>query len=155
MEQDIVTGAVSLGIGLGVGKYVQDVSWIIVALAVFIGLDVVTGLLKAWQAGDLSSAKSREGVIHKTSELIALAAGFAMDLVLPRLILDLTGKEIDFKIFGLSIAAYLILTEILSIIENLSQTGVVLPEGIVKRLRAYKEGISGNQSSGGGESQNK
>ncbi len=57
--------------------------------------------------------------------------------------MELTGKQIDFKVFGLTIAAYLILTEILSIIENLSQTGVLLPEGIVKRLRSYKENIEG------------
>ena len=143
MEKEIVTGAVSLGVGLGVGQYVKDVSWVIISLMAFIVLDILTGLLKAWQAGDLSSSKSREGVIHKVSELIALVAGFGMDLVLPRILSDLTGKPIDFKIFGLTIAAYLILTEILSIVENLSQTGVILPEPIVKRLRDYKGGIDG------------
>lgn len=145
MEKELVTGAVSLGVGIGVGSYIKDVSWIILSLMAFIVIDVLTGLLKAWQEGDLSSTKSREGVIHKVSELIALAAGFGMDLVLPRIISDLTGKQIDFKVFGLSIAAYLILTEILSIIENLSHTGVQMPEPIVKRLRDYKENIDGSK----------
>lgn len=141
MNKEIVAGTVSLGVGIGVGKYIQDVSWILIALIVFIGLDVATGLLKAWHNQDLSSTKSREGVIHKVSEIIALVAGFSMDLVLPRAILELTGKEIDFRVFGLTIAFYLILTEILSIIENLSETGVLLPEGIVTRLRGYKDSI--------------
>ena len=66
-----------------------------------------------------------------------------MDLVLPRIIMELTGKQIDFKIFGLTIAAYLILTEILSIIENLSQTGVMMPDPVVKRLKDYKDDIEG------------
>lgn len=143
MEEKIVTSTVSLGVGIGVNQYIQDVSWVVIALVSFIIIDVVTGLLKAWKNGDLSSAKSREGVIHKVSELIALVAGFAMDLVLPRIIMELTGKQIDFKIFGLTIAAYLILTEILSIIENLSQTGVMMPEPVVKRLRDYKDDIEG------------
>lgn len=144
MEKEVVTGVVSLGVGLGIGSYVKDVSWIIIALVAFILIDICTGLLKAWKDNDLSSTKSREGVIHKASELIALVAGFGMDLVLPRIISELTGKTIDFKVFGLTIAAYLILTEILSIIENLSQTGVVLPEVVTKRLRTYKEDIEGN-----------
>lgn len=153
MEKEVVTGVVSLGVGLGIGSYIKDVSWIVISLMAFILIDILTGLLKAWQAGDLSSSKSREGVIHKVSELIALAAGFGMDLVLPRILSDLTGKPIDFKVFGLTIAAYLILTEILSIVENLSQTGVVLPEPIVKRLRDYKGGIDGPQKQDDGDKQ--
>ena len=145
LDKEIVTGAVSLGVGLGVGRYVKDVSWIIIALMAFIIIDVLTGLLKAWKDGDLSSTKSREGVIHKSSELIALLAGFGMDLVLPRIIQELTGRQIDFKIFGLTIAAYLILTEILSIVENLSATGVILPDVLVSRLRTYKSDIEGKK----------
>ena len=138
---NIETAAVSAGLGIVISDYWKETSWLIIALVVFIFLDVVTGLLKAWKNGDISSAKSREGVIHKASEILALLVGFAADIFLPQALSQMTGTEIHFEVFGAAIACYIILTEILSILENLAETGVALPDFIVRRLKSYKDQI--------------
>ena len=87
----------------------------LIVLAIFIGLDILTGLVKALARKDFASNAMREGLVHKLTELLAACFGYAADYSLP-----LIGITIKFSIFSAMIV-YIVLMEAGSIIENICQ----------------------------------
>lgn len=129
-----------------IAGFFGDAGWVVGAMAIFIALDIITGLLKAGKNCALSSSVGRQGLIHKVSELLAVLFGFSLDFVVPKLVFSVTGVQTDICIFGLSIAFYIIIVEALSILENLGECGVSLPTFIAKRLGTYKKSIDDGDS---------
>ena len=87
----------------------------LIVLAIFIGLDILTGLVKALARKDFASNAMREGLVHKLTELLAACFGYAADYSLP-----LIGITIRFSIFS-AMVVYIVLMEAGSIIENIGQ----------------------------------
>ncbi len=102
--------------------------------AAMIVMDYATGLLKACMAHDISSAKMREGLYHKAAyvAVVILAAileqatlvvdiGITMPLVTPA-------------------CAYIVLTELSSILENLGEVNPDLKDSrLLSLFRSNKE----------------
>lgn len=103
----------------------------IVALAVttaMIVLDYLTGIAKAVYAGSISSGKMREGLWHKFSYVIVVVLAEIIEhaqTVLP------LGFDIPLVVPA---AVYIILTEIASILENLTEINPGLKENPVMNL---------------------
>lgn len=87
----------------------------LLVLAIFIGLDILTGLVKALARRDFASNAMREGLVHKLTELLAACFGYATDYALP-----LLGITIRFSVFS-AMLVYIVLMEAGSIIENICQ----------------------------------
>lgn len=94
----------------------------LIVLAVFIGLDILTGLVKALARKDFASNAMREGLVHKLTELLAACFGYAADYALP-----IIGVTVRFSIFSAMIV-YIVLMEAGSIIENIGQIYPALGE---------------------------
>lgn len=91
------------------------VEWSIVILVVaFICLDVITGLLKAVYEKNLESECIRKGLIHKLGEIIAVAVAFLIEYS-QTVILSI---NFDIPIVK-GVCIYIILMEILSVLENI------------------------------------
>lgn len=91
------------------------VEWSIVILVVaFICLDIITGLLKAVYEKNLESECIRKGLIHKLGEIIAVAVAFLIEYS-QTLILSI---NFDIPIVK-GVCIYIILMEILSVLENI------------------------------------
>ena len=91
------------------------VEWSIVILVVaFICLDVVTGLLKAVYEKNLESECIRKGLIHKLGEIIAVVVAFLIEYS-QTVILSI---NFDIPIVN-GVCIYIILMEILSVLENI------------------------------------
>lgn len=91
------------------------VEWSIVILVVaFICLDVVTGLLKAVYEKNLESECIRKGLIHKLGEIIAVVVAFLIEYS-QTVILSI---NFDIPIVK-GVCIYIILMEILSVLENI------------------------------------
>ena len=86
---------------------------------VFIALDVVTGIAKAFATTGFDSSIMRQGFFHKLGEIFAVALSMLADIGLPDI-----GVPLDVQLSGLC-CAYLVLMEIGSIIENI---GAINPE---------------------------
>ena len=103
----------------------------IVAIAVaclLIVLDYASGLLKACKNHDLNSAAMREGLYHKAAYLLVLALAAIIEHAQNHV--DL-GFDVPLLV---PVAAYIAITEIVSILENLAE---VNPELANSKLLAF------------------
>jgi toxin secretion/phage lysis holin len=105
-------------------------------------LDYLTGVLAAAKGGALSSGSGIKGIYKKLSLFCALALGFFLDAAIPILSEHGLGKEIEISLpFGLIIAAWVVVNESLSVLENLSSCGVRLPGVVARALKAARKKI--------------
>lgn len=109
-------------------KKVGEIMVMIIALA-FNGLDFLTGMVKGWKTtSGLNSTKLRDGLFKKI--------GFVLCYLLAYLI-NYAGHYID---LGVNVnllpivCGYVILTEIVSIIENISEINENLVPDVLKKL---------------------
>jgi toxin secretion/phage lysis holin len=99
-------------------------------------LDYVTGVLAAAKCGLLSSSRGLQGVYRKLALFCALALGFFLDAAIPILAERGLTRELTVSLpFGLLIAAWVVLSESVSVLENLTRCGVKLPGVVKKTLR--------------------
>jgi len=100
-------------------------------------LDYITGMMKAYLCGELSSRKGLRGILKKLGYLAVVASGAVVDWILSRAMLQLEVQSPPSLLFSLLITVWLILNELISILENLSAIGVPMPrflKGLIDRL---------------------
>lgn len=105
----------------------------IITLMTFLVLDYITGMAKAYQTKSLNSSAGFKGVVKKFGESIVVMVGVGIDNFL-----QTGGFMRELVIY------YLVLTEALSIIENLGCLGVPFPKKLkdsLEQLREEKESI--------------
>lgn len=93
-------------------------------LAVFMAIDIITGIMKAMVTKEINSKIGYKGFIRKAGIMLVIIIANLLDL--------LTGAEFLFR--SMAVLFYIGL-ESLSIIENLGHIGVPLPEAITKYLK--------------------
>lgn len=87
----------------------------LIIVAALIVMDYMAGLAKAFHAHDVSSVKMREGLWHKGSYIGVMALAELIEHAQPYLDLGFTVPLV------IPAAAYISITEITSIIENLGE----------------------------------
>lgn len=94
------------------------------------GLDILTGLAKAWNFEDFKSKKMRSGLTKKIGEIAILVIGelFQYSLSLPTYIMT-------------CISIYIVFMELMSNVENLNAIGVPLPAFLTKVLRQVDDSL--------------
>lgn len=111
------------------------VEWSIVILVVaFICLDIITGLLKAVYEKNLESECIRKGLIHKLGEILAVAVAFLIEYS-QTVILSI---NFDIPIVK-GVCIYIILMEILSVLENICVINPQLRKVFSPYLRKLRE----------------
>lgn len=88
----------------------------------FMLIDVATGVLKAVKNKELSSTKAREGIYKKTSFIIFMAFGYLAEFAMNYVDLGFNFPA------GVTVCLLVILTEAISVLENL---GTINPELVV------------------------
>ena len=99
-----------------------------IALLVAIVLDYVSGVIKAYVTKQLSSQTGFNGIVKKVAVLMIVMLAVLVDRVTGN-----TGAIRTLVIY------YFVANEGLSIIENLGQAGVPIPQSIKKALKALKK----------------
>lgn len=99
----------------------------LISLLVFFLLDYITGLIKAYKKKKLNSKIGVIGILKKLGMLCMVAVGSVVD--------HLTG---DTGFIRTSIIYYLVANEGLSIIENLGEIDVLVPEFLKDKLEQLK-----------------
>ena len=119
--------------------YFQAILIPLIMLLIAVSCDYVSGMIAAYIDGTLSSRKGKQGILKKLSYLIVIVAAALLDWILIKG-LALIGQEVQIKTFYLAavVCIWLILNEIISILENLTRIGIPLPSfllSIAKRLK--------------------
>lgn len=99
-----------------------------IALLVAIVLDYVSGVIKAYVTKQLSSQTGFKGIVKKVAVLMIVMLAVLVDRV--------TGETGAIRTL---VIYYFVANEGLSIIENLGQAGVPIPQSIKKALKALKK----------------
>lgn len=97
-------------------------------LLVAIVLDYMSGIMKAYVNKELSSQIGFKGIVKKVGVLLVVMLAVLVDRV--------TGETGAIRTL---VIYYFVANEGLSIIENLGQAGVPIPESIRKALKALKK----------------
>lgn len=100
----------------------------IITLLVAIVLDYISGVIKGYVTKQLSSQTGFRGIVKKVAILIIVMLAVLVDRV--------TG---DTGAIRTLVIYYFVANEGLSIIENLGQAGVPIPQSIKKALKALKK----------------
>lgn len=97
--------------------------------------DFITGLVKSFVKQNFTSARMREGLYHKTGEIMALALMYFLQYSLP-----MYGINVQIPLVE-TISIYIMLMELASIIENI---GIINPQltgalgNIFEKINAVK-----------------
>ena len=91
-------------------------------------LDFASGLLKTWKIKNYKSSKMRDGLIKWIAELIGVIFVILIDMML----------GLEFYLCGLTLALF-VYKECGSVIENLGQLGVELPNILKEKLEVLNK----------------
>lgn len=105
--------------------------WLIGITCTFMVADIVSGFLKAWKAHDIKSSALRDGLFHKAAFLATIGLAQLTELAAARI------PEIQLELpITSAICAYIILTELVSVLENLKSINPDI-NGIANRFPAH------------------
>ena len=107
-----------------------SVQWLFLLPIIGIAVDIVTGWIQASVNGTWDSTKMRKGLYRKGGEILIVIFAYLVEQGIPAL------KELHIARF---ISLYVVLMEILSVIENLDQAGVPVPAFLHDRLKKIKD----------------
>lgn len=96
--------------------------------AIFVAVDILTGVIKAWKNGRMKSRTLRDGLFGSMAEIILLFVCMLINYFIP------ISGPIIFILF-----VWMNIKELTSICENLLEIGCRLPSWLVKGLRVYTE----------------
>lgn len=104
--------------------------WMILLPCALMIVDFVTGFINAWMSHNIKSYVMRSGLAKKVGEVIVLILGilFSYAFKLPSYIMAF-------------LSGYIIIMELISVLENLGKVGVPIPKFILKVLSATQDKI--------------
>lgn len=110
-------------------------------LIVVMIIDYITGLAQAYVTKTLNSRIGVIGIIKKIAYLALIVVGIVVDYLMSFAILQ-CGIEVSVNYcFGLVITVWLIINELISILENISKLGIPLPSFLIKIIERLKNTI--------------
>lgn len=106
-------------------------AWVLATPLLLMAVDIVTGTIYAWASRTFQSKRMRIGLSKKVGEISILVIGevLSFSLGLPRYIMS-------------GISAYIILMELMSIMENADKMGVPIPASIKKVINNATDEIN-------------
>lgn len=116
-------------------KFTNDF-WIIILPLILMALDVITGYINAWIKKEVSSSIMRKGLGHKFAEIIYIAIGLVTSLAFGV-------SEIEYFI-----SIYIIVMELLSILENCEKLGLKTPSIINSKINQVKNDLENSDDKG-------
>ena len=110
---------------------------LIVLVAVML-IDYVTGMAGAAYTKTLSSRTGVLGIVKKAAYLALVAVGMVVDYLITSALVHI-GIHLQINYcFGMIITIWLIINELISILENLGEMGVPLPGFLVGMIKTLK-----------------
>ena len=110
----------------------------IIVLMVMMIIDYLSGMSAAWSEGTLSSKVGAKGIVKKVGYMALIVVAMGVDYLIYSGIAA-ANIELEYSMwFGLLVAVWLIINEMISILENLGRLGVPIPEFLKKIIGRLK-----------------
>lgn len=108
-------------------------------LTVMMVVDYVTGMVSAWIKRELSSRKGLIGIIRKVCYLALIAAAMGADWLIYNGMSQIGVSMTDYTVpLGITVTVWLIVNELISILENVGKIGVPLPLFLIRIINRLK-----------------
>lgn len=121
--------------------YLNAIMIPIIVLMAFMLLDYITGLIKAWKTHKLSSEIGLIGIIKKICYMILVCVAMGVDYLVYNGLVAVN-ITVPYNLwFGLIVTIWLIINEMISILENLSEIGVPIPSFLQKMVKRLKKTV--------------
>lgn len=136
LQQTFVSAVIT-----GLLHYLGIVAVPIIILIIAMIIDYVTGMMSAWLNAELSSKKGIRGIVKKISYLALVAVAMIVDWLI---CCGLQQINVDIKysvFFAVLVAVWLIINELISVLENLSRMGVPIPNFLKKLINRLKNTV--------------
>ena len=105
-------------------------------------LDYISGMAAAWSQKTLNSRCGVIGIVKKVGYIALVAVGMAVDYLITSALLKVgISLQINYC-FGLMVTIWLIINELISILENLDRLGIPLPKFLVKMVNRLKDNVN-------------
>jgi toxin secretion/phage lysis holin len=111
---------------------------ILIMLTVVMVIDYSTGILDAKKRGEINSKTGMWGIVKKLLYGVAVAVGMVVDWTILQVSSSLGFNIPIATFFGLLVAIWLIVNELISILENLTRLEVPLPPFLLKIVQNFK-----------------
>lgn len=120
----------------------------LIVLVIALIVDYITGMTKAWINSQLSSQIGFKGIVKKIGYLIVVCCGMGVDWLIHTAVVS-TGVEMNaMYLFGMIACIWLIINEMISVLENLSIIGVPVPEFLKKVMEKLKQSAEDKMNRG-------
>lgn len=125
----------------GLLYYLGIVSIPIVMLICAMIIDYVTGMMSAWLNSELSSKKGIKGIVKKVSYLALVAVAMIVDWLIFQGLQQIN-VDLNYSVFfAILVTVWLIINELISVLENLSRMGVPIPNFLKKLISKLKASV--------------
>lgn len=142
-QRSLIQAGVSVSL-TALSAWLDDLFLPVLILLAAMVADYLSGMAKAWVTKTLSSKTGLRGIVKKLCYLLAVGAGLGTDFLLSYAA-TASGKEYAFSCpVACLVAIWLILNEVISILENVSDIGIPLPSFLLtltERLREQTDKI--------------
>lgn len=141
MKENIIKSIIAAAIAFLMVYFGQLLIPLVILLIVMIS-DYISGMIGAWINKEISSRIGFIGIIKKACYMFVVAVGVIVDWVLKA---SIAGTDIivndDVFAVGLLVIIWLIINELISILENISAIGVPLPSFLMKIVHKLKKSV--------------
>lgn len=110
----------------------------LIVLLVMMIIDYISGMSAAWREGTLNSKKGVDGIIKKVGYMALVAVAMGVDYLIFSGFAAVNVSVGFEMLFGILVAVWLIINEMISILENLSRLGVPIPKFLTKAVKKLK-----------------
>ena len=122
----------------GLLYYLGIVSIPIVMLICAMVIDYATGIMAAWTNSELSSKRGVKGIVKKVGYLALVVAAMILDWLIFQGLQQIN-VDLHYSIFfAVFVTVWLIINELISVLENLSRIGVPIPNFMKKLIDRLK-----------------
>jgi toxin secretion/phage lysis holin len=148
-KENVMHGIVSIIIA-GVSAYFQIIAIPLIMLTVVMLIDYITGMISAYSHKELSSRKGLAGIFKKLGYFCLVAVGITTDYIVCSALSSIGITSEVTMVFGLIITIWLIINELISILENLSKMEVPIPDFLTRLIQRLKSTVEnkGNDKTG-------
>lgn len=131
-------------VGASIASYFGALAAPLLVLLCVMLIDYVTGLVKAYMTSQLSSRIGLRGILKKLCYMAMVAVGAALDYLLTGALAQ-AGIDLHIEMFcGMLVAIWLIVNELISILENLAEIGVPGMPALTSLIGRLKNTLDGD-----------
>lgn len=139
MKENIIQATVSVALGALAAYFNVLLIPLVILIAVML-IDYGTGMAEAYINKTLNSRIGVKGILKKLGYVVLVCVGGVVDYLICAG-LATAGVEFSSYYFGLIVAVWLIINELISILENLSELGTPIPKFLVNVVRRLKNTV--------------